>query len=87
MKHYTKDSAKYVPGMKLYRKTTATPMVKIDGPFTVDTSEGTSLECLDGWLALDAVGSPYPVSDEVHRETYEFFAAGDASIAMQWQKP
>lgn len=50
----------------LYRKHALTRAIKIDGPFTVETSEGP-LTCDDGYLAVDARGYPYPIaSDEFH---------------------
>lgn len=56
-------------GWRSYVKVANTKMIKIDGPFTVETKEG-SLFCHDGWLALDQSGWPYPISDTDHRLTY-----------------
>lgn len=47
----------------LYQKKVKTQAAKIDGPFTVETSEGT-LTCKDGYLRLDARGYPYPVATD-----------------------
>jgi len=44
-----------------FRKHAVTRAVRIQGPFTVQTSEGP-LHCEDGWLALDARGFPYPIA-------------------------
>lgn len=44
-----------------FRKVALTRMVRIDGPFTVQTSEGP-LRCEDGWLAVDARGYYYPIA-------------------------
>jgi hypothetical protein len=46
-----------------YRKTALTHALKIEGPFTVQTSEG-SLTCSDGYLAVDARGYPYPIATD-----------------------
>jgi len=48
-------------GWKEFRKVALTKMVRIEGPFTVQTSEGP-LTCSDGWLATDARGYLYPIA-------------------------
>lgn len=53
-----------------YRKKVTTVMVRIDGPFTVETSEGP-LRCEDGYLALDARGYPYPIAADEQALIYE----------------
>lgn len=53
-----------------FRKKVVTPMVRIDGPFTVATKEG-ELHCPDGWLALDQAGWPYPISAADQADMYE----------------
>lgn len=53
-----------------FRKTAVTSAVKIDGPFTVETSEGP-LHCADGYLALDARGYPYPIATGEFMLIYE----------------
>lgn len=65
----TKDA---LPGgdWELYRKKVPVRMIRMEGPFTVATKEGT-LSCQDGWLALDSSGYPYPVADADHRDMYE----------------
>lgn len=45
-----------IDGWREYR----TRMVRVDGPFTVETREGP-LTCPDGYLAVDARGYPYPI--------------------------
>ena len=40
------------------------------GPFTVQTREGL-VTCLDGWLAIDAHGFPYPVHVQEFDAIYE----------------
>lgn len=53
-----------------YRKRVLTSALRIDGPFTVQTSEGP-LHCADGWLCLDARGYPYPVAADEFALIYE----------------
>ena len=53
-----------------YRKRVLTHAVKIDGPFTVETSEGP-LTCSDGYLAVDARGHPYPIATDEFSLIYE----------------
>ena len=53
-----------------FRKKVDTRMVRIDGPFVVNTSEGP-LTCKNGWLAIDARGYPYPIDDEEKELIYE----------------
>lgn len=57
-------------GWKEYRKVVPTRMVRIEGPFTVHTSEGP-LNCKDGFLAVDARGYPYPIATDEHALIYE----------------
>lgn len=57
-------------GWREYRKISTTMMVRIDGPFYVETTEGRS-HCDDGWLAIDARGNPYPVAADEHELIYE----------------
>jgi hypothetical protein len=53
-----------------FRKKVTTRMLRIKGPFTVETSEGP-LICQDGWLAVDARGYPYPIADDEKELIYE----------------
>lgn len=53
-----------------YRKTSLTRAIKIDGSFTVETSEGP-LHCEDGYLAMDARGYPYPIATDEFTQIYE----------------
>jgi hypothetical protein len=55
-------------------------MVRIDGPFVVETSEGTVM-CEDGWLAVDARGYPYPIADDEQVLIYEPVAQTDGANA------
>lgn len=53
-----------------YRKRVPTRAIKIDGPFTVRTSEGP-LHCQDGYLAKDARGYPYPIATAEFALSYD----------------
>jgi len=53
-----------------FRKKVTTRMIRIDGPFAVQTSEGP-LRCTDGWLAVDARGYPYPIAADEQALIYE----------------
>jgi len=53
-----------------FRKVAETKMVRIDGPFVVETSEGP-LRCQDGWLAVDMRGYPYPIAADEQALIYE----------------
>lgn len=67
--HFTRPSPDWVKGWTLYRKRGATPAIRIDGPFSVETREGT-LTCEDGYLAVDSNGDPYPIAADVFEDTY-----------------
>jgi hypothetical protein len=67
---YTKDNLPLLnKPWKRFKKTAITSAVKIDGPFAVETSEGT-LNCTDGFLAIDARGYPYPIATEEFHKIY-----------------
>jgi hypothetical protein len=53
-----------------YRKKVTTRAIRMDGAFTVETSEGP-LRCADGWLCFDARGYPYPVAADEFELIYE----------------
>lgn len=59
-----------------FRKTKLTAAVRISGPFRVQTSESESepFYCENGWLAVDARGYPYAISDD---EFELIYAAAD----------
>lgn len=57
-------------GWETYRKRVETPARRMDGPFTVETREGT-LTCTDGYLAVDAHGWPYPIARDEFEAIYE----------------
>jgi hypothetical protein len=58
------------PIWTLHQKKVPTRMIRIDGPFEVETKEGR-LKCLDGWLAVDSAGFPYPISASDYDDMYE----------------
>jgi hypothetical protein len=53
-----------------YRKKGVTWMMRVSGPFKVQTQEGL-VACDDGYVAIDEEGWPYPVSASVHAKSYE----------------
>lgn len=55
---------------KTYRKKTLTKATRIDGPFAVETLEGT-MTCPDGFLAIDSYGNPYPIAKQEFENIYE----------------
>ena len=67
-----------------FRKKVLTKMIRIDGPFTVETSEGP-LRCEDGWLAIDARGYPYPIAADEQALIYEaiYETPGVEAITMR----
>ena len=53
----------------LYQKHALTRAIRIEGPFTVETSEGP-LRCENGYLAIDARGYPYPIAADEFEQIY-----------------
>lgn len=53
-----------------FRKTSLTHFKRIDGPFTVQTSEG-KLHCEDGYVGVDARGYPYPIAKDEFELIYK----------------
>lgn len=43
-----------------YRRRVPVRAIRMPGPFTVETSNGT-VSCSNGYLAVDARGFPYPI--------------------------
>jgi hypothetical protein len=74
MPHFTRNFVETGRGGRLsmqhYRKKVLTPAVRVDGPFTVETRNGT-LTCEDGYLAVDAHGWPYPIDKDEFERIYE----------------
>ena len=74
MKHFTKDNLPVsVSEMSLHRKTKLTPMILMDGPFTVTTKEG-DYHLPEGWrglLAVDPDGYPYAIDLAAYHQSYE----------------
>lgn len=69
VQRFTRDSMP-LGSWHSYRKKVHTEMVRINGPFVVETQEGPLL-CQDGWLARDSRGWPYPIADEEQQAIYE----------------
>jgi hypothetical protein len=61
-----------------YRKRPLIPAIRMDGPFDVETREGT-LHCPDGYLAVDAHGWPYPIAADEFERIYEPVATEEAA--------
>lgn len=55
---------------QVWRKKRLTQAIRIDGPFEVETREGT-LSCPDGYLAVDSMGWPYPIAKDEFENIYE----------------
>ena len=74
MKRYDRDNLPVpVEEMGLHRKTALTPMVMVEGPFTVITREG-AFHTEAGWrgfLAVDQEGYPYAIALQSYHSTYE----------------
>ena len=70
MKTFAKGNLPDTLNFGLYQKKVKTQAAKIEGPFTVETFEGT-LTCQDGYLCLDARGYPYPVATDEFAMIYE----------------
>jgi hypothetical protein len=69
-RRYSREVLPQSADFRLYRKTSLTQMVRIQGPFEVQTREGL-ISCADGWLALDSAGWPYPVAADEQAVIYE----------------
>lgn len=54
---------------KEYKKVASQRAIRINGPFTVRTREGT-LTCPDGYLAIDAHGWPHPIAKDEFEKIY-----------------
>ncbi len=52
-----------------FRKVALTRALRVQGPFTVETSEGP-LRCEDGYLCMDSRGYPYPVALDEFQSIY-----------------
>lgn len=72
-------------GWQSFRKTSITRMVRIDGPFVVETSEG-ELRCEDGWLAMDARGYPYPIAADEQSQIYEEVIEIQVPNEPRWER-
>ena len=69
---FTKDNLPSDPATwpKYRKKVLAAMYGPIDGPFTVETKEGT-LTRDGGYIAVDQAGWPYPISLSDHADMYE----------------
>lgn len=67
--HYHRNNIAFLQSAQKYQKRSLTPAVRIDGPFAVDTPHGT-VTCQDGWLAVDAMGWPYPIAADEFEAIY-----------------
>ncbi len=70
MKTFRKGEIPPMKNFSFYQKKVKTLAMKIDGPFTVETSEGP-LTCQDGYLCMDARNYPYPVATDEFALIYE----------------
>jgi hypothetical protein len=66
---YTAENLPPRESFSEYSKKAGTPALRIEGPFRVETSEGT-MDCTDGWLAIDTAGNPYPIAKDVFEQSY-----------------
>ena len=66
-----------------YRKKRLTPLLRITGPFEVDTPHGV-VRCDDGYLAQDARGELYCVAAEEKELIYEepYLTPGEAASRL-----
>jgi hypothetical protein len=71
MKKFTKRNVQCIPVWRCFRKIRLTKAIRINGSFKVETREGT-LECKDGYLALDSGGWPYPIDKEEFENIYVY---------------
>lgn len=67
----TRDGVKVIKEHgPLWRKRKLVAAVRIVGPFSVETRDGT-LTCLDGYLAVDSAGWPFPINLDEFESLYE----------------
>jgi hypothetical protein len=55
----------------LFEKVRTTPVARIDGPFSVKTRHEGIVTCMDGYLALDSEGHPYPIAWSEFKKIYQ----------------
>lgn len=67
---FTKDKLPKGQWWGTFRKKRLTSAMKINGPFEVETLEGT-LSCPEGYLALDSKNNPYPIDKDEFESIYE----------------
>ncbi len=83
---YSRDNLPHEKPQTYARKITQTKAIYIDGPFRVETIEGVMGQ-EDGWLAFDSQGNPYPIADNIFRETFHERALGEPPSGNQAWKP
>lgn len=66
---YTKDNMPLGEWLPFNRRTPA-EMIRMTGSFVVETREGTVV-CLDGWIARDSAGYPYPIAADEQAASWE----------------
>lgn len=67
----SKDGVKVIKEhAPLWRKRKLVAAVRIVGPFSVVTRDGV-LSCLDGYLAVDSAGWPFPINLDEFESLYE----------------
>lgn len=65
-----KDKFREVPLWGIYYKKASTLAIRIEGPFRVETLNGSITTCSDGYLALDVCGRPYPIPKDEFERAY-----------------
>lgn len=67
---FAKDDVPDPADWPRWRRRQLTPAIRVVGPFQVVTQHGT-VQCDDGWLAVDSEGFPCPIAADVFAQTYE----------------
>jgi hypothetical protein len=75
MDAYDKDHLPPVSEMRVFRKTTTTPMwfTELNAPLAIWTQDG-HIKLPAGWrgyIAIDRAGHPYPIAEAEHALTFE----------------
>jgi len=77
MKEFRKDNVGDYKMWPKYKKVFEPHMLKIDGPFFVETREGR-LYCEEGFVAIDSKGNPYPIATDEQEVIYELTSTSSA---------
>lgn len=59
------------PRWTFHQKRVPTRMLRVEGPFSVDTGSGIAAYLDGGWVAVDSRGIPYPIAPEEYELSYE----------------